>query len=143
MCILEIGPELISSLQNSILSFVFGDFGGPRFAEFQQRVKIVGVYIKLETCSRLQKIIQNNYFDRSKIYFTKSQQKIRGKYKKTRITCLYHFPLPSVSCLRCQAVSNPHFPKLEAIKSISVPRLSGNYLNKRRFLDFFRSFGNS
>ena len=56
MCILEIGPELISSLYSSILSFDFGDFvcvcvcvcvggggGGGHFAEFQQRVKIVGL----------------------------------------------------------------------------------------------------
>ena len=34
-----------------------------RFAEFQKRVKIVGLYIKLKTCSRSQKIMQNNYFD--------------------------------------------------------------------------------
>ena len=31
------------------------NFGGPRFAEFQKGVKIVGLYIKLKTCSRLQK----------------------------------------------------------------------------------------
>ena len=28
VCIQEIGIELISSLENSILSFIFGDFGG-------------------------------------------------------------------------------------------------------------------
>ena len=73
MCIPGIGPELISSLQNSILSFIFGEFGGgggARFAEFQKGVKILGLYIKLKTCSRLQKIIQNNYFDWNKIHFT-------------------------------------------------------------------------
>ena len=70
MCVLEIIPELISSLQNSILSFIFGEFEGSRFAEFQKEVKIVGLYIKLKTCSRLQKIVQNNYFDWNKIYFT-------------------------------------------------------------------------
>ena len=43
--------------------FYFGRFLGPPFAEFQQRVKIVGLYVKLKTCSRSQKIIQNNYFD--------------------------------------------------------------------------------
>ena len=53
---LETGLELISTLQNSILSFIFGDFGWPRFAEFQQRVKRVGLYIKL-------KPVQDNYFD--------------------------------------------------------------------------------
>ena len=48
--------------------FIFGDFweggggGGGRFAEFQQRVKIIGLYIKLKTCSRSQRIIENNYF---------------------------------------------------------------------------------
>ena len=31
---------------------VFGDFGESRFAEFQQRVKITGLYIKLKTCLR-------------------------------------------------------------------------------------------
>ena len=51
------------SLENSIVIFIFGDFRGPRFAEFQQRVKIVGLYIKLKTCSRSQKIIQNNFLD--------------------------------------------------------------------------------
>ena len=40
-----------------------GGGGGGRFAEFQQKVKIVGIYVKLTTCSRSQKIIQNNYFD--------------------------------------------------------------------------------
>ena len=43
----EIGPELISSLQNSILSFIFGEFGLPRSAEFQKGVEIVGLHIKL------------------------------------------------------------------------------------------------
>ena len=38
-------------------------WGGGRFAEFQHKVKIVGLYIKLKTCSRSQQIIQNNYFD--------------------------------------------------------------------------------
>ena len=37
--------------------------GGARFAGFEQRVKIEGLYIKLRTCSISQKIIQNNYFD--------------------------------------------------------------------------------
>ena len=40
---------------NSEFYFWSRDFGEPRFAEFQQRVKIVGLYIKLETCSRSQK----------------------------------------------------------------------------------------
>ena len=35
--------------------FFFGGGGGGRFAEFQRRVKIVGIYIKLRTCSRSQK----------------------------------------------------------------------------------------
>ena len=35
----RIDPELISSLWNSILNFIFGEFGGPRFAEFQKGVK--------------------------------------------------------------------------------------------------------
>ena len=43
--------------------FYFEDFGWLRFAEFKQRVKIVGLYIKFTTSSRSQKIIQNNYFD--------------------------------------------------------------------------------
>ena len=42
--------------------FSFWRFRGLRFAGFQERVKIVGLYIKLRTCSRSQKIIQNNYF---------------------------------------------------------------------------------
>ena len=58
------------------LSLIFGDFGGSRFAEFQQRVKIVGLYIKLKTCSRSQKIIQNIYFGCNKIYFTKKANKM-------------------------------------------------------------------
>ena len=41
--------------QNSILSFSFGDFREPHFAEYLQRVKVVGLYIKLKTCSRSQK----------------------------------------------------------------------------------------
>ena len=41
---------------------IFGDFRGPGFAEFQQRVKIAGLYIKLKSYSRSQKMIQNNYF---------------------------------------------------------------------------------
>ena len=36
-----------------------------------------------------------------------------------------------------------HFPRLEAIKSISVPRLSGNYLNKRFCFKTFSCFGKS
>ena len=71
VCILEIDPELISSLQNSILSSIFGEFWGPRFAEFQKGVKIVGLYIKLKTCSRSQKIVHNYYFEWNKNYFTK------------------------------------------------------------------------
>ena len=43
--------------------FVLEVYFWPRFAEFQQRVEIVGLYIKLKTCSTSQKIIQNNYFD--------------------------------------------------------------------------------
>ena len=43
--------------------FYFWRFRGPRFAEFQQRVKIVGLNVKLKTYSRSQKNIQNNYFD--------------------------------------------------------------------------------
>ena len=50
----------------------------------------------------------------------------------------------SVIFLFCQCLAyvaklylSLHFPRLGEIKSISVPRLSGNYLNKRRFLDFF------
>ena len=35
--------------------FYFWRFRGPRFAEFQQRVKIVGLYEKLKTCLRSQK----------------------------------------------------------------------------------------
>ena len=75
MCVLEIVPELISNLYNSILNFVFGDFGGLRFAEFQQRVRIVGLYIKVKTCSRSQKIIQNNYLTEVRFISLKSQQK--------------------------------------------------------------------
>ena len=63
VCMLEIDPELISSLSSSILSFIFRDCRGLHFAEFKKRVIIVGHYVKLETCSRSQKIIQNNYFD--------------------------------------------------------------------------------
>ena len=37
--------------------------GGGLFAELKQRFKILGLYIKLKTCSRSQKLIQNNYFD--------------------------------------------------------------------------------
>ena len=40
-----------------------GGGGRGRFAEFQKGVKIVDLYIKLKTCSRLQNIVQNNYFD--------------------------------------------------------------------------------
>ena len=39
VCMLENGLKLISSLQNSILRFIYWRFRGPRFAEFQQRVK--------------------------------------------------------------------------------------------------------
>ena len=49
--------------------------GGAGFAEFQQRVKILGLYIKLKTCSRSRKMIQKDYFDLNKIYFTKKAQK--------------------------------------------------------------------
>ena len=57
------------------LSSIFGDFGsggggGGRFTGFQQRVKIVCLYIKLKTCSRSQKIIQY-ILTELKIYFTK------------------------------------------------------------------------
>ena len=37
-----------------------GGGGGGRFPEFQQTVKMVGLYVKLKTCSRSQKITQNN-----------------------------------------------------------------------------------
>ena len=160
MCILETGLELISSLY--IIQFwvsFFGDFGGHCFAEFQQKVTIVGLCIKVKTCSRLHKSIKNNHFDWNKTYFTKKAHKkecikckitekysVRwfwndrydtswgplffsnltyvnfwilaskiknkkhmspkfcGQYRKTHITCPYHFSLPSVSCLRCQTV---------------------------------------
>ena len=36
---------------------------------------------------------------------------------------------------------SPHFPRLKAIKSISVTRLLVNYQNKSRFLDFFVLLG--
>ena len=48
---------------NSKLYFWRFRGGGGRFAKFQKRVRIVGLYIKLKNCSRSQKIIQNNYFD--------------------------------------------------------------------------------
>ena len=59
----------------------------------------------------------------------------RRKYRKTHIKCLYHFSLPSVPWLRCAQLYLR--PRLEAIKFISVPRLSGNYLNKKSFLEIF------
>ena len=55
--------------------FYFWRFQGPCIAEFQQRVKIVGLYIRLKTSSRSQRIIQNNYFDWNKMYFTKKAKK--------------------------------------------------------------------
>ena len=48
---------------NFEFNFIFGDFRGPGFAKLQQRVIIVLLYMKLKTCSRSQKMIQNNYFD--------------------------------------------------------------------------------
>ena len=38
--------------------FYFWRFRGPGFAEFQQKVKIVGLYIKLKTFSRSQKRVK-------------------------------------------------------------------------------------
>ena len=51
------------------------------------------------------------------------------------------FPFHQCFALVANLYLSPHFPRLEAIKSISVPRLSGNYQNKRRFLDFFVLLG--
>ena len=51
-------PRIDLSHQNSILSFMFGDFVRSCFGEFQKRVKTVGPYFKLITCSRSQKMIQ-------------------------------------------------------------------------------------
>ena len=88
--------------------------GGADFGEFQQRVKIVG----------------------RSLYRAQNLLKITKK-------CLYHFSLSQSLAFVAKLYLSPDFPRLEAIKSISVPRLSGNYLNKRRFLDFFRTFGKS
>ena len=56
-----------------IFEFNFWRFRGEgAFCSVPQRVDIIGLYIKLKTYSRLQKIIiQNNHFDWNKIYFTK------------------------------------------------------------------------
>ena len=39
VCVLEIDPELISSRWNSILSFIFGDFGGRIMPSFRKESK--------------------------------------------------------------------------------------------------------
>ena len=43
-------PGIDLQLLEFNFEFYFGDFGRPRFAEFQQRVKILGLYVKLKTC---------------------------------------------------------------------------------------------
>ena len=44
-------------LQPLGFNFEFNFWRFPRFVEFQQRVRIVGLYVKLKTCSRSQKKI--------------------------------------------------------------------------------------
>ena len=57
-------PRIDFQLLEFNFEFYFWSFGrGVGFAEFQQRVKIAGLYIKLKICSRSQKMIQNNCFD--------------------------------------------------------------------------------
>ena len=46
------------------------------------------------------------------------------------------FPFRQCFAFVTKMYLSPHFPRLEAIKSISMPRLLDNYQNKRRFLDF-------
>ena len=48
-------PRIDFQLLEFNFEFHFSRFRGPGFAEFQQRVQIVGLYIKLKTCSRSQK----------------------------------------------------------------------------------------
>ena len=61
--------------------------------------------------------------------------KFRGENGKTHITCLYHFSLRQCFAFVAKLYLSSHFLRLEAITSISVPRLSSNYL-KKRFQDF-------
>ena len=56
-------PRIDSQPLEFNFRFYFWRFQGLRFAELEQRVKIVGLSFKLKTCSRSQKVIQNNYFD--------------------------------------------------------------------------------
>ena len=56
-------PRIGSQFLKFNFELYFWRFRGPHCAEFQQRVKIVGLYSKLKTCSRSEEIIQNNYFD--------------------------------------------------------------------------------
>ena len=58
--------------------------------------------------------------------------KFSGKYRKTHVLYFYHFSLPSMS----SCILSPNISKHEAIETISLPRLSGNYLTKRCFLVF-------
>ena len=62
--------------------------------------------------------------------------KLCGKYRKTHILYFYYFSLPAMS----SCILSPNIPKREAIETISVPRLSGNYLTKRCFLVFDACF---
>ena len=48
-------PRINLQLLEFNFEFYFWRFRGLRFVEFQQRVKIVGLYVKLKTCSRSQK----------------------------------------------------------------------------------------
>ena len=64
-------------------------------------------------------------------------QEFRGKCGKRKTHVFIIFPFHQCFAFVAKLYLSPHFPRLEAIKSISVPRLSGNYRNKRRFFDFF------
>ena len=57
-------PRIDLRLLEFNFEFYFWRFrGGGDFLQFQQRVNIIGLYIKLKTCSRLRKeIIENNHF---------------------------------------------------------------------------------
>ena len=50
---------------------------GPRFAEFQQRLKIVGLYIKLKTCSRSQKSFKRIILTEVRFISQKKPTKVR------------------------------------------------------------------
>ena len=60
----------------------------------------------------------------------------RGKCRQTHITCFIISLFRQCLVFVAKLYLSPYFSRREAIKSISVPRISGNYLAKSRFLVF-------